>query len=177
MTHPEIGQTMYEVRVWSYGKKRVPCPVCYGKLFAVLELGNGERVPVECDACDLGYDGPRGWINEHAAGSSVTPFVVFGILQHGDEWKALDASGSGRVVGVEVFATVTEAEAQRAALYAEEVKESDKRNIQSRDHLRKKPTWLVRYHREQIRLAERQLKYSTQKLSDALARQRKPEVV
>lgn len=171
----QIGQTVYEARAWSYGDKLVPCPVCYGKLCAVLELGNGERVTVECDACGIGFDGPRGVVNEPCAGSSVSVFLVAGLVSVGDGWKVLDYHGFSRRWGDEVFATEAEAEARRAVLYAEAVEEAENRTLRQREYARKKLTWQVRYHRECIRRAERDLAWHTRRLSDAVARQRKPK--
>jgi hypothetical protein len=169
----QIGQTVYETRAWPYGDKRVPCPVCYGKLCAVLELGNGERVTVECEACGLGLDGPRGFINEPCAGSVVRAFVVAGFVQDGEEWRVLEQSNRGNYRwGVEAFGTEAEAEARRAVLYAEVVEDAAYRSLRKDEYLRKKPTWLVRYHRDAIRQAERDLAWHTRKLSDAVARTR-----
>lgn len=178
MTAPvEIGQTVYTARAWSYGDHFVPCPVCYGKLFVILELGNGERVPVECEACGIGYDGPRGVVNEPCAGSAVGSFVVSGLLQRGDdEWYLFDRDqcSSGNRWGSEVFATEALAEAQRAVLYAAAKEEAAHAAMRRWEYLRKKPTWLVHYHRKNIKRAERELAWHTQKLSDARARQRTP---
>lgn len=168
----QIGQTVYEARAWSYGDKSVPCPVCYGQLFATLILGNGEHVKVECDACGIGYNGPRGVVNERCAGSRIDTHIVAGLLSDGDGWKVLDRSGSRYAWGSEVFETAEEAETQRAALFAEAVKDAENRTFQQREHKRKKLTWLAFYHRKGIKTAERDLAYHTRKLSDTVARQR-----
>ena len=175
---PELGQMAYEARAWSYGDQLVPCPVCYGQLFATLILGNGEHVVVECDACGIGYDGPRGVVNEPCAGSRVDTFVVAGVLvDHDGGWKALDHSGSGRKWGDEAFATAEEAESRRVVLFEEAIKGAEDRTLRQREYKRKKLTWLVYYHRKGITTAERDLAYHTRKLSDTLARQRKKETV
>jgi hypothetical protein len=173
----QIGQTVYEAQAWCYGDKLVPCPVCYGQLFATLILGNGEQVKVECDACGIGFDGPRGVVNEPCAGSAVKALVVAGLAFDGDGWKVLDQHNYGRKWGEETFATEAEAEARRVVLFAEAAKNAEERTFSQREYKRKKLTWLVRYHREHIKRAERDLAYHTRKLSDAVARQRKPTEV
>lgn len=177
MNAPAIGQTAYEARAWSYGDKLVPCPVCYGHLFATLILGNGEHVTVECDACGIGYDGPRGVVNEPCAGSRVDTFVVAGVLQNGDGWQALDHSGGRHAWGDDAFATFLEADARRLVLFADAVRDAERRTSQQREHKRKKLTWVAYYNRRGIKTAERDLAYHTRRLSDTLARQRKKETV
>jgi len=169
----QIGQTVYEASAWSYGDKLVPCPVCYGQLFATLILGNGEQVKVECDGCGIGYNGPRGVVNEPCAGSRVSSFLVGGLAWNWGSWLILDTSNHGRKWGVEVFATEAEAEARRVVLFEEAAKDAENRTFSIHKSKRKSPTWLVRYHREGIKRAERDLAYHTRKLSDAVARQRK----
>jgi hypothetical protein len=53
-----IGQ-----RVWAacYNPRQVEvvCPVCYGKLAVVVELGDGTRIETPCDYCGKGWQVPQ----------------------------------------------------------------------------------------------------------------------
>lgn len=42
--------------------KQVPCPVCFGKKEVIVVLGNGEQVITPCRYCEIGFEGPRGWV-------------------------------------------------------------------------------------------------------------------
>ena len=170
----QIGQVVYRARAWSYGDKRVPCPVCFGQMFVTLILGNGEHVKVECDGCGLGFNGPQGFVNAPCPGSSVTPLSVAGFVQDGRGWEIIDTNNSRHRWGEEAFATEAEAEARRAALFAEALRDAAEAGERQARHKRKGLTWKVRYHRDCIKRAERELAYHSRKLSDDLARQRKP---
>ncbi len=170
----QIGAKVFAPRAWSYGDNRVPCPVCYGKLFVILELGNGERVTVECDGCGKGFEGAQGTVNEPCAGSRVDAVTVTGFRLIGDQWRILAGDHGEIRWGVEAFATLDEAEVERERLFAEEVKTAADRAYSMAQHKRKSVTWHVRYHRDCLARAERDMAYHTQKLSDALARRRVP---
>jgi hypothetical protein len=72
-----------------YGHEQVQkiCPICYGNLKVTLTLGNGDTCIIECSACGLGYDGPRGYINEYEYVSNVEQLTITRID------KAIDATG------------------------------------------------------------------------------------
>lgn len=168
----QIGAKVFVPRAWSYGDNRVPCPVCYGKLFVILELGNGERQAVECDGCGLGFEGAQGTINEPCAGSRVDAVTVTGFRLIGDQWRILAGDHGEIRWGVEAFATEAEAEIERERLFAEEVKTAADRAYSMAQHKRKRVTWHVYYHRNGLKKAQKDVEYHTRKLSDALARQR-----
>jgi hypothetical protein len=42
--------------------KHVPCPVCFGKKEVTVILGNGEQIITPCRYCEIGFEGPRGWV-------------------------------------------------------------------------------------------------------------------
>ncbi len=166
-----VGATVYVARAWSHGDHRAPCPVCYGKLFVILELGNGERLPVECDGCGRGFGGPQGWVNEPQAKSSVETTRVTGFRLMGDRWRIL-TDGHEVEWGVEAFATEAEADARREVLYAEAVKDAAEQAYRTASAKRKSVTWTVRYHRDCLKKAQKDVEYHQRKLSDSLARQR-----
>lgn len=174
-TNPPVafGATVYEARAWSYGDHEVPCPVCYGNLCVVIELGSGERITVECDACGLGYDGPRGVVNEPCAGSEVCSLKTGGLVFEGNGWWILNDYRKLHW-GVDVFATREEAEVRREILFADAEREAVNRGESIAAHKRKSLTWKVRYYRDCLRKAERDVAWYGTKLSDGLARKRKP---
>lgn len=44
---------------------KIPCPVCFGKCFVTLILGNDDKVVLPCDYCGRGYEAPKGTVSEH----------------------------------------------------------------------------------------------------------------
>lgn len=168
----EIGQQVFVAHAYSHAKVWAPCPVCYGKLAVTLELGNGERVSIQCDACGLGFEGPQGRVREYRAASGVRAAVVDGVQVQNNGWRIIVAHAGSEIWGETVFATEAEAEARRVVMHAEVEKDAEHRCMQQREYKRKKPTWLVRYHREQIKRAEKDLAWHRAKLPEATARLR-----
>ncbi len=160
-----IGATMYLPGCGSE-QVRVVCPVCFGKLGITVVLGDGEEVGVICDACGLGFNGPRGYIEEWVQQPKVTPFVIAGIEAYrgGDkpEWT-LRSTDETTAYFHELHAT----EAEALVVATARAKDAHERNMQSRQHKKrdvKRATWTVRYHREQIADLERQLAWHRAKV-------------
>jgi hypothetical protein len=142
---------------------QVACPVCAGQRTVMVILGSGERVVVDCDACGHGYDGPRGTIHEWTVNPTVRRFVIAAVTSLYDgRWRVRSQDGA-EADFTDLFATDAEAlaEARRQA-----IKHEDER-MMGHSRMRKgvkKHTWAIRYHREQIKDAERQLAYHRAKL-------------
>lgn len=159
-----IGETVYFADACAYAQVRAQCPVCFGKLFVTLILGDESQEQIECSACGLGYDGPQGWINEHAATSSVTKGTISGISRSysgAREWD-YEVGGMRRE---HVFRTHDEAEAKRVELFAAaqvSAQDTKERIIAGK---KKGAAWSVRYHREHIKDLERRIEWHRSKLN------------
>lgn len=152
----------------------MPCPVCFGKLAVVLILGNGEHVTVECDACGRGFDGPQGWVDDPCPSSRVEKVTIDGLKMDYGTLK-VTANHSTLTMGVDAFWTEAEAEVVRVALFAKAQVDAANNAHMRHGYATKKLTWTVSYHRAELKKAKRAIDYHTIKLSDALARQRKPK--
>jgi len=163
MTTPpfEFGQKVWIARASACSSKIVPCPVCCGHLSIVVILGDGERVPAECEFCRSGIDGPRGTVDAYGPSSEVRPATVTGLGRYGDRWDVhCDGGGPER----EVFATESEAEARRSVLH-EEAKKTAQENFERRfKNSRGKYSWTVGYHRSCLQDLRRQVEWHESKL-------------
>lgn len=167
-----IGQRVFVADASPYASTKVPCPVCFGDLSVKVILGNGEVQPIECTACGLGFDGPQGFINATAPVSSVTEGEVDGIEadhSHGDRWRY---SVGGRRAD-HVFATREEAETKRAELFEEAKAAAERMNDSFAAEKKKGLAWQIRYHRDQIKAAERTIEWNRKKLSECESRKAK----
>jgi hypothetical protein len=140
----EIGQKIYVPWASAYLCEMVQCPICFGKKSVTLILGNGEHVPVECEGCGLGYNGPQGTIQARAPASGVRDEIISGMTLRGGEW--IFEVGHERINSRDIFTDLALAEAKRAELHAEAE---------------------ARYHREQIARCEQTLAWHKAKLSVA----------
>lgn len=172
---PQIGDTIYIPTAWAYGDKRVPCPVCFGKMAVVVILGNGEHQTVECDVCSRGFERATGWVNEPCAGSRVDEATVDGLTMDYGTLKAT-ANHSKVTMGLDAFWTKEEAEAVRETLFTQAQIDAENNKHRRFGYETKKLTWKVYYHRAELKKAQRAVEYHSEHLSDTLARQRKPKV-
>lgn len=165
-----IGQLLW-MPMGDAHKAQLPCPVCDGALAVTVILGSGERIGVPCDACGIGFDGPRGFIEEYEHDPKAIPFVIASVESfHNNEWRLRSETGAWHEF-TDLYATEGEAldvAVKRAA-------DQHERNMQSRQHKRKstaRQAWSVRYHRDCIKDLERQLAWHTARIS-ASARETK----
>jgi hypothetical protein len=139
------------------------CPVCFGKLFCTVILGNDERVQVPCEACGKGYDGPRGTIQEHNYTPEARKFTIASIASmHMGRW-CINSEEGGYAEFSDLCATEEDALAQSAAKCAE----AHERNMESRATHRKQTkehTWSIKYHRKEIADCERRIEWHRSKI-------------
>lgn len=161
-----IGQQMWEP-VYPPQRVRVPCPVCFGKLAVVVELGNGERVGVPCEGCGIGFVGPRGFVEEWRYEASARPFVIASVesmsSRSESDWVVRSEDGT-----TYNFANLCATEAEAIGKAREAAEREMERQCDTRQHKRgaelKRAPWSVRYHRKEIANLERKLAWHKAKI-------------
>ena len=155
-----FGQTVYEPWATPYSEVRIPCPVCFGQRFATVILGNGEQVPVECEMCGLGFEGPRGYVTGYTPQSGVHEVTVTALEErYPGAWQVNHWEAN------RFFATREEAEARRTVL-EQEAAEHAQRNFEAQFRMKRKNlTWKVGYHRSCIADLKRKLEWHEARLS------------
>ncbi len=139
-----------------------PCPVCKGTKMVTV-LSGDERFDMECDACGLGYKGPRGTVTEWHYDPHVEPFTIDSIVRmDGDEWTVKSVTG-----GQAVFSILCATEAEALDVSAKAYVAQEEENTRRRRYRRKgvsKAAWTVRYHQDAIKRLERELAYHRGKI-------------
>lgn len=158
-----LGATYFAAKT-AAAQVRVPCPVCRGTGVVVVLYGGDERVPVECEACGLGFEQARGFIEEYDLTPAVTPVVLVGVVSlHDGRWSVRANDGTTYDFH-DLFAT--EDAARQASVT--QCAAAHERNMQSHQHKRqsaKRATWTAFYHRKQIADLKRQLAWHEARLS------------
>ena len=162
MTTPPFvfGQTIYEPWASAHAEERRPCPVCFGNRSVMLILGNGEHVPVECDMCDIGFEGPRAFVTGYSPQSGIRECTVTTLEERYPGKWYVNHQGADQV-----FATRDEAEGLRQELHAKAVAAAENRYTDN-TYQRKKLTWKVGYHRREIADATQRLAWHEARLQD-----------
>ncbi|HAM41668.1 MAG TPA: hypothetical protein DCP69_10115 [Candidatus Omnitrophica bacterium] len=143
----------------------IPCPICAGKRVVRVELGDGDLVTVDCDGCGLGFSGPQGTITEREHDPKVERFeIAEPVSLYGGEWQVRSTTGAEHELK-DLYPT----EAEAFAVAAKRSAQQTEHNMMSRARRKKglsKTAWTVRYHRERIRDAERELAWHRARLHD-----------
>lgn len=145
----------------------VTCPVCSGALFFVATLGDGERVAVECSACQCGYEQPSGTIREYvhepfAARFTVAAVVRFSTWNDKSEWTLRSEEGS-EIDLKYLHATEEEALSEsRKSIAAQQDEQMGKRKrLRSpKGEVLSRAGYQIRYCREQIKDAQRRIDWN-----------------
>ncbi len=165
MSEPEfnLGQMVYVAWASAYARKMITCPICDGYKSVTLILGSGEHVPVECQGCGLGYDGPQGTISTYEPDSGVREDKITGIAVSGNGYMYSTLNHSPDLC--DIFSTMEEAEPRRLVLLGE-AQEQVRRNFEAQFKQKKKDHgWTVHYHRREIIRLEKTLEWHRTKLT------------
>lgn len=160
-----IGDEVFVAEASAYDRIEVPCPICFGDCFVQLILGNGETETIECSGCGHGYEGPRGVVTRSTASSRVRQGTITGVSRghFGDGWR-YEVGGYGAEVE-HIFRTAEEAEAKRAEMFDEAVRQAQENFDAQMQHKKKSHAWSVRYHKDCIKDAERKIAWHTARLA------------
>lgn len=146
----------------------IPCPICAGEK-VVTVLAAAEHFRVECDACGLGYEGPRGWVTEWHHDPHAVPFTIAEVVRvDGDTWTVKSSAGLEAR-----FSDLRTTEEGALATSADAYRKQEERNMSQRRHRRKgvsKAAWTVRYHTDAIKKLERELAYHRSKIAQGAPR-------
>ncbi len=163
----DFGQPVWIAWASAHHPEDAHCPVCDGKRFVTVVLGTGEQVPTDCEFCGRGYQGPRGTVTRYGPSSGVIPATVTGMVYkdpfgEGGKWRV---ETTGHRSG-EIFATEAEAEARRKELHEAAEREAERSFKQQFESAKRKGSWSVGYHRQQIKNLERQIAWHRERLSE-----------
>jgi len=74
-----IGDKVFFVEASTNYGKTVPCPICFGKKFAKIILGDDSIVEIECGGCKHGIDSPSGNMTVWEPYTKVIASTISGI--------------------------------------------------------------------------------------------------
>lgn len=154
--------------VWiaSCGQEEVrkDCPVCYGKRFVTLILGNDDEIKTPCDYCGKGYEGPKGYILEYEWVAEPRRVTICNKTKREVNGKIEYDFGSYDAYFHEAYDTKEEAEAKTLENIKER-EESERKNIEWRkSHNHKTYSWHVGYSLKEIKEAKRKLDWHNQRV-------------
>ena len=135
-------------RVWLAAYSTVDvqatCPICFGKLFVTLILGDDSKVRLPCDYCGKGYEFPRGHITERHARPLALERTIDSVTVSADRVEY--GSACSTMPADNVHATEAEALAAAEEIAAKEQADRE-RSVEWGKHDAKKTfSWNAGYH-------------------------------
>ena len=161
----EIGETWY-LPEWNAQSTYVVCPVCCGHKYVWMRNIEGTEFEVACDACGLGFEGPRGAIQGYTYEPVVTTFVIASIDRFDGDGDVVLRATTGRIASLKQLhkdhaSALVKATESMAALIESNMRTGEGRTSYHRKHA----TWPVRYHNEQIEDHQRRIEWHKSKLN------------
>lgn len=139
-------------------KVQVACPVCNGNKQVEVILGDGEHLFVPCEACGLGFERSRGYIEQYQYRPRAVPFTLASIEAFDREQWTLKSE-----LGEQIYSTSLYESEEEAFLdskqQSDKQQEQNARSFSQTKQSAKKVTWSIRYHRECIKDLERKISY------------------
>ena len=149
-----------------WNKQQITCPDCCGKKTLTVIMGDGSQLVIDCVACAIAYEPPRGYIETHGNIVVVKEVTIDGVEERRDSCEYLyDYHGcSGHIAHNDtIFATKEEAEKRAAELVIERDQEEINR-LKAKTKPSRDWAWNASYHRKEIKHCEEQLEYHKKKL-------------
>ncbi len=168
--------------VWAANRRRVEksmvCPDCLGKKFLTVILGDDSRVTIDCASCDEDlYSGPSGLIRYYQEEVQAEMITIEGLEEMAGkvEYKyKINGCCCYVIKEQDVFPTKEEAQ-MRALKLAQEYEQSERDRINYKLKPAKNWAWHIRYYRDNIKRAQKEIEYTTLQLEAAKKHTKEPE--
>lgn len=151
-----MGETIYWVESSCNYQKRVPCPMCFGKLFVTIILGDDSQTKVVCGMCERGWEGATGTATVWEPNARVESGVISGIST---KYGIIYEVDSYTVEESKAFKTLEFAEMEKERRYEAEVDRSKHWFKDSFVNCSRKQVWSAGYHRNSIASLERNIEW------------------
>lgn len=160
----QIGDSVWAA-TWDATEAWVECPDCCGHGRLRVIMGDGTEVSIDCQNCELGYQGPQGRKLYYARAARAELCVIKGVRIEGDHVE-YQSSRSYTELEVNLFDNEADALA-RAQMIASEEETKERNRIFQKEKDTRSWAWNATYHRRAIRDAKKAIDYHTRKLAVA----------
>jgi hypothetical protein len=152
----KLGDKIFWVTSDTRYAKKIPCPMCFGKLFVTIILGDDSQSKIECGFCQSGVDRPSGLATSWEPSATVHSGTITGVSsKDGVRYEV----GNASLWEHECFQDEKEATLFRDVKFDEAKELAEKWFKESFVHAKKKQIWSAGYHRQSIASAERTISW------------------
>lgn len=157
-----IGDTAYWVESSTHYNKKVPCPMCFGKRFVTLILGDESQTQIECGFCSHGIDRPSGLANSWEPSAIIHAGTITGIsTRDGTRYEI----GGRNLFAHELYTNEADAKLVQEVKLKEVQEQAEHCFRESFVNAKKKQIWSAGYHRSCIKSAERNIEWHRLRLN------------
>ena len=125
-------------------QEQIVCPVCSGKRVVTLVQGDGAEYEIECSACGLGFEEPRGFMLEWVYDFKPTCFCCSSVEVRGDEVNYREAGGRF-ASSKDLYRTEEECAVRCAEKTRESAEERERRGFNILGSAKEKMAWSLYY--------------------------------
>lgn len=152
----KLGDVIYWVESGTHHGKLIPCPMCFGKFFVTLILGDGSQEKIECGFCSHGIDRPSGQAKTWEAHAEVKSGAITGFSSKDSIRYEV---GYKTIYAHEVIDDEKTAELVKEIKLEEAKEQAAKWFRDSFVQAKKKQLWSAGYHRSCIERQERTIEW------------------
>ncbi len=157
-----IGETVYWVESYMHYSKKIPCPMCCGKLFVTIILGDESKCDIECGMCSHGLDRATGQSTTWEPTAFIKSGVITGIsTREGAKYEV----GYTSIFQHECFDSEEDAVPTRDKKLKEEQDRAAQFHKDNFVHMKKSQVWSAGYHRDCLERAERTIEWHKARLN------------
>jgi hypothetical protein len=175
----QIGDVVWTGE-WKSYEKWEKCPDCGGTRTLKVTLFDNTEYIIPCEGCKRGYEGPYGVVKHCAYHAVVRELVIQGMelgcfSNEKDIWQyklGLEGSCYRQVPEHELFMD-EQAALNFAIAKGRQLEIDEAARVLMKEKPEKSWAWHVTYHRHQIKEAQRNLIYHTEKLNAATVKVRR----
>jgi hypothetical protein len=161
MNKYNIGDTVYWVESSTHRNQTVRCPMCFGKRYVSIILGDDSVEKIACGFCERGMERSSGTATVWKADAVIKSGVISGLsMKSGVVYEI----GYRNLEECYVYADNIEAEVKRKLEFEKVKRRADNWFKDSFIRCKKKQVWSVGYHKNCIKSAETNIEWHNVRL-------------
>lgn len=158
----QIGDKIFWVESSAHKQKEIPCPMCFGKRFVTIILGDDSKEQVECGYCQKGYERSTGVTTTWEPQAIIHESTITGIttrdgVKYEVGWRTIEER--------ELYSTREEAEAVQKLKFDEEKARAELWFKESFVNAKKQQVWSAGYHKSCIEREKRTIEWHEMRLN------------
>jgi len=152
----KIGQKVFFVESYTTYNKKIPCPMCFGKRFVTIILGDNSHEKIECGFCSHGYEFASSYATVWEPHAEIEEAVISGIEKN-NGW--LYKVGFTQKFESELYLSKDDAIIEKDKQLEDVTIRAKQYFIDNFIQAKKNQVWSTGYHKGKIKKCEKQIEW------------------